>query len=1179
MGISSIAVIGDLTVQWHCESESFGSTPGPQLADSQKKWRTVGWLAGAGLFTRQIEILDNSSLELTLHTTARGQIGKQKPRDILLLQGERALAARTSRLTQINHPDRPGKKWVTEENLGWSEPGAKYKAWIHNRTRALLRQITEPLNAILICDHGWGFVDPFFTENGRLGMHGRSKTLRAILADRLAHNSINSSDEEKPWLIIKSRMYPPHRHTVEGAEILSGRERENALLAYKAALDNKLVVVLNITDLRSVGINISEAISWERTLQDLFEAALRNFEKAASIPGIQDAQYVVVAFDADAIALIERRKPITIPPTLVDKRLEQDEADEQTRVAQDQKLEDQETKITLAFHPGSIEGDFYKRHKKPYANSAWVASMITYMLANARGEIDWKHCLSTALYWLRRNAEEGILFSKLPNPDSFDESVCLGFEIGQAVSWPSEVRIQKQALAEVVPESSHRGLEEGEVSMGIGMLLLSRTSELGFSANFTTFFQAHDLRCQTINLNNLALTQRKEKYEASIRKDPSSGRGLDHYSRTWWTLQALLLRDERRPEELFGRYLSYAYDVLRYGGSGDNEFFPDTVLCPYAKFDDFVTSDRSEIEGLRNMEAVITEYLNSPQCNKRPLNLAVFGPPGAGKSFGIKALLKSLKQYEFSIHTFNLSQFVSAESLVPCFHALQDDVLKGKIPVAFWDEFDATLNGIQFGWLQSFLAPMQDGHFVHGNRENPLIKCLFIFAGGRFARFGDLPDPNKPVERPREEVITMSKPEAEEYGRRKESFASTFDLDRMERRNLLRRQEHWRVAKGNDFRSRLKGTLDIREPNLERVLVGADYLTYLNEHPLSCDQLSFLVRRARLVRSILLKAHPQLFTLRAEYGTRGEFIGGVDGPMNRCDSDGIPLSRRWYKELNISKDVAMGFLSPYRFKHGARSIEAVIEMSSLSGRSRFDLGALAPEHVVSMHVDPRAFELASCIGRQRRMEPIAASSEQLSKWQELFLHEAKPPTEIPFRIVEPEVQPLDSNGVQLAALKWEASVRDESWFNDRVADVAHAGEARVKERGRSDAYDGAEILAWDTSKQSDQLDDPWESITLARCSSSPCVLLPSLSQLLVLRLGYAVSKDLTAARAAFGKGSEDVTLKLGIRLYRGGEVTEVFPISDTVTYSVEFLAEDSDSDLRELAAVKFKGLNGRFGLD
>jgi len=138
--------------------------------------------------------------------------------------------------------------------------------------------------------------------------------------------------------------------------------------------------------------------------------------------------------------------------------------------------------------------------------------------------------------------------------------------------------------------------------------------------------------------------------------------------------------------------------------------------------------DRNEIENLRNIRTQI-DFYDRYEDGKKPLNITVFGPPGAGKSFIVKELAKSMfegKKTKPDFLIFNLSQFKNASELPGAFHAIRDSVLRGNLPIVFWDEFDSD----DYGWLKSMIAPMQDGEFQEGREIHPIGKAIFIFAGG-----------------------------------------------------------------------------------------------------------------------------------------------------------------------------------------------------------------------------------------------------------------------------------------------------------------------------------------------------------------------------------------------------------------------------------------------------------------
>ena len=159
-------------------------------------------------------------------------------------------------------------------------------------------------------------------------------------------------------------------------------------------------------------------------------------------------------------------------------------------------------------------------------------------------------------------------------------------------------------------------------------------------------------------------------------------------------------------------------------------------LVPVGKWAKLITIDRSEIESFQSIRNLILQYIKNPSV-LNPLCISVFGPPGSGKSFGVKQLAASIDSDAIKDITFNLSQAGNPDALPMMFHKIRDEVLKGKIPLVFFDEFDITLQNQQFGWLKYFLAPMQDGEFRDGEGMHPIGRSIFIFAGGTCQNFNE----------------------------------------------------------------------------------------------------------------------------------------------------------------------------------------------------------------------------------------------------------------------------------------------------------------------------------------------------------------------------------------------------------------------------------------------------------
>jgi hypothetical protein len=328
--------------------------------------------------------------------------------------------------------------------------------------------------------------------------------------------------------------------------------------------------------------------------------------------------------------------------------------------------------------------------------------------------------------------------------------------------------------------------------------------------------------------------------------DPSSPNSADPH---FWTILEELT--QTRLEDIASKTLVRGND-------------PTMERVPVGQFGDLKTVDRNEIENFRSIKNLITEYL-AKGYHERPLSIAVFGPPGSGKSFGATQIAKSVGGKIIEKLEFNLSQWKEASDLNKALHQVRDKVLEGKVPLVFFDEFDSLAFGIPLGWLKFFLDPMQGGMFKEGEMNHPIGKAIFIFAGGtsesfrKFSRVGAV----------EEEV------------------------------------KRFKEAKGTDFVSRLRGYMDI---------IGAN--------PIDNDHL-YVIRRAMLLRSILKKNAGHLF--------------------NR---DGL---------LQIKTGVSRAMLNISRYKHGVRSMEAIIDMSMLSNRHSFEQSDLPSARQLDLHVDAEEF--------------------------------------------------------------------------------------------------------------------------------------------------------------------------------------------------------------------------------
>jgi len=340
-----------------------------------------------------------------------------------------------------------------------------------------------------------------------------------------------------------------------------------------------------------------------------------------------------------------------------------------------------------------------------------------------------------------------------------------------------------------------------------------------------------------------------KKMFLNLDKDKEKIQDVEFKDDINWKIMEQKLKDETEVSKAACQYVKSKRSVL--------------LQSPIAEFGELRTVDRKEIETFHNSKNLILEYLSKKNI-KEPLSIAVFGPPGSGKSFGVIQIAKTISE-DIEPIEFNLSQFRSLDDLFSAFHIIQSTSLTGKTPLVFFDEFDSDLDSVPYGWLKYFLSPMNDGSFKQGEIIHPIGKCIFVFAGGRNKTF--------------------------------EEFDNDKDKDKV---------------KGEDFISRLRGYINIIGIDKKQ---DQDYL--------------YMIRRAMVLRSIL------------ERKAKNIFLGS---------------------EANIDPSVLNALIKVPKYKHGARSMEAIIEMSILSNMRHFERSALPSSEQLKLHVN--AVEFKKCLNQQ-----------------------------------------------------------------------------------------------------------------------------------------------------------------------------------------------------------------------
>jgi hypothetical protein len=286
--------------------------------------------------------------------------------------------------------------------------------------------------------------------------------------------------------------------------------------------------------------------------------------------------------------------------------------------------------------------------------------------------------------------------------------------------------------------------------------------------------------------------------------------------------------------------------------------------APQAKIGNFFTVDRDETERIHSVRNLILAY-KAHQEDKHPLALAVFGPPGSGKTFIVKEMAADIGGPDTKCIEFNVSQFTSVDDLHAALHHVRDAAVRGQMPFVFFDEFDTN----ELDWLKHFLAPMRDGVFQWKGSEFPVGRSVFVFAGGTRSRFAD--------------------------------------FDQTET------SEDFRVKKGPDFVSRLRGYIDIKGINPPEVKRHGE----VSDH----SDTSYIIRRALLLRLALEKQFPAI--------------------LNPATG-----------EMAIATSVVRSFLLAKKYLHGGRSLESIVSMSHLRSGPSFGPSDLPARNLILIHVTP-----------------------------------------------------------------------------------------------------------------------------------------------------------------------------------------------------------------------------------
>ncbi len=325
---------------------------------------------------------------------------------------------------------------------------------------------------------------------------------------------------------------------------------------------------------------------------------------------------------------------------------------------------------------------------------------------------------------------------------------------------------------------------------------------------------------------------------------------------------------------------------------------PFWVVAPIVSFGRLTAIEREEVEQLRSIRNAMAKHDEDVRswwqgCNSskealepkiKPLSIAVFGPPGSGKSFAFKEIAEKLGIIKDHIWTVNVSQLASPHELGARMKKIVDkgrdlaadhDRKISPTQLVFFDEFDSAAGSIPLGWLKNFLEPMQDGIFSINDETLVLPPSIFVFAGGVYPTFEGF-DPR--IDPPKEDA--------------------GYELSAAQKSRI----EKFKEQKGPDFISRLRGHMNVVSMNSET------------------GDLKHYIRRAIQLHSILSRhgtplVHPAVLYAMLTVDKYRHGVRSMEAVVNMCIrvNDRIQVaSLPALEQLNMHVDAKEFFIRVFR---------------------------------------------------------------------------------------------------------------------------------------------------------------------------------------------------------------------------------------------------------------------------
>lgn len=166
-----------------------------------------------------------------------------------------------------------------------------------------------------------------------------------------------------------------------------------------------------------------------------------------------------------------------------------------------------------------------------------------------------------------------------------------------------------------------------------------------------------------------------------------------------------------------------------------------TMNVPLAPFNDLVLVDRREIESVREILRISRSYIAKLQVSK-PLNVAIFGSRGSGKSFATAQIAESLiklgRMKEMAARTFNFdfSRFNRYEDAVAALQPVRQCGLgKNTFAIVIFQGFDTKLSSPlspSDEWIPRLLESLLQGRYWDEGQNLKVGRAIFLFEATKF---------------------------------------------------------------------------------------------------------------------------------------------------------------------------------------------------------------------------------------------------------------------------------------------------------------------------------------------------------------------------------------------------------------------------------------------------------------